>query len=205
MTADARHLPQAGRSPGFPVRSIAAASAASPLDEASNSARVDTRPAEFRTRFEVEHIRIVSRRSFADVRAAMDHLPRFDERLRSLLDRGNAAAVKAELEKIQGDVGLMVFSVATHGDWLAILSGRRNALQYVIGNILVSTQMTQHGLMAGLYAPLRVILYENDAGTATIEYDRPSDLFGQFGVPEITAVARELDETIHRVVVGAAA
>jgi hypothetical protein len=134
----------------------------------------------------------------------MDKLPRFDERLRALLGRGEFAAVKAELEKIQGAVGLTVFSVATHGDWLGILSGRRNAIQYVIGNILVSTRMTQHGLMAGLYAPLRVILYENGAGTATIEYDRPSDLFGQFGVPEITAIARELDGTIHRAMVGAA-
>jgi uncharacterized protein (DUF302 family) len=67
------------------------------------------------------------------------------------------------LKKIQGDAGLVIFSVATHGDWLQILSGGRHAVQYVIGNVLVSTQMTRHELAAGLYAPLRVILYENRA------------------------------------------
>jgi hypothetical protein len=30
-------------------------------------------------------------------------------------------------------------------------------VQYVIGNVLVSTQMTQHELAAGLYAPLRIV------------------------------------------------
>jgi hypothetical protein len=64
--------------------------------------------------------------------------------------------------------------------------------------------MTRHGLMAGLYAPLRVMLYENDAGTATFEYDLPSTLFGQFGNDSITAVAKDLDRTIQRVLLKAA-
>jgi hypothetical protein len=42
--------------------------------------------------------------------------------------------------------------------------------------VLVFTRMTQHKLAAGLYAPLRIMLYENEAGTATFEYDRPSTL-----------------------------
>jgi uncharacterized protein (DUF302 family) len=77
-------------------------------------------------------------------------------------------------------------------------------VQYVIGNVLVSTQMTQHELAAGLYVPLRVILYENNAGTATFEYDRPSTLFGQHGDERVTAVAKELDETIYDALIKAA-
>jgi len=52
------------------------------------------------------------------------------------------------------------------------------AVQYDIGNPLTATRMTQHQLPASFYAPLRVVLYENDAGRATFEYDRPSSLFG---------------------------
>lgn len=156
-------------------------------------------PEVYRTRIEVEHVRIVSAKPYATVLAAMDGVPRFDDRIRELLHYGEFARARAELEKIQGDAGLTIFSVARHGDWLQIVSGPRNAVQYVIGNVLVATKMTQHGLMAGLYAPLRVMFYENDAGTATFEYDLPSTLFGQFGNESITAVARDLDKTIHRI------
>jgi hypothetical protein len=64
--------------------------------------------------------------------------------------------------------------------------------------------MTQHQLPAALYAPLRVVLYENEAGRAVFEYDRPSSLFGQFGDERVTAVGRELDAQLESVLVKAA-
>jgi uncharacterized protein (DUF302 family) len=157
-----------------------------------------------RNNIQVEHIRIDSDKSYGEVRAALEKLPRFDDRIRALLHYGEIARVKAELKKIQGDAGLVIFSVATHGDWLQIRSGTRNAVQYVIGNVLVSTQMTQHELAAGLYAPLRIMLYENKARTATFEYDRPSTLFGQYGNESVTAVAKELDQKIYDALIKAA-
>ncbi len=111
-------------------------------------------------------------------------------RIRALLHYGEIERVAVELNKVQGDAGLVIFSVATHGDWLQIRSGKRNAAQYVIGNILVSSQMTQHELAAGLYAPLRIMLYESKTGTATLEYDQPSTLFGQYGNESVTTVAK---------------
>ena len=59
--------------------------------------------------------------------------------------------------------------------------------------------MTQHRLSPALYAPLRILLYENEAGCAVLEYDRPSSLFGQFGDERVTAVGRELDASLERV------
>jgi uncharacterized protein (DUF302 family) len=130
-----------------------------------------------RDNISVEHIRIVSDKPYDEVRKALEKLPKFDDRIRALLHYGEIERVAVELNKIQGDAGLVIFSVATQGDWLQIRSGKRNAAQYVIGNVLVSSQMTQHELAAGLYAPLKIILYENKAGTATFEYDQPSTLF----------------------------
>jgi uncharacterized protein (DUF302 family) len=163
---------------------------------ATTSVAMSSEPKVSRNNIQVEHIRIDSGKSYGEVRAALEQLPRFDDRIRALLQYGEIARVKAELKKIQGDAGLVIFSVVTHGDWLQILSGKRHAVQYVIGNILVSTQMTRHELAAGLYAPLRIILYENKAGTATFEYDRPSSLFGQYDNESVTAVAKELDQKI---------
>ena len=77
-------------------------------------------------------------------------------------------------------------------------------MQYVIGNVLVSTQMAQRELAAALHAHLRIVVYENESGVATIEYDRPSALFGQFGNERVTAVARDLDEKIQDVLIRAA-
>jgi hypothetical protein len=58
--------------------------------------------------------------------------------------------------------------------------------------------MTRRETPAALYAPLRVVLYENAAGRATYEYERPSTLFGQFGDRQVTAVGRELDAEAER-------
>jgi uncharacterized protein (DUF302 family) len=140
----------------------------------------------------------------AVTRATLERLPHFDGGIRTLLQYGDIAKVKSALREIQGDAGLVVFSVATHGDWLQIICSKRKVVQYVIGNVLVSTQMTQHELAAALYAPLRIVVYENESGAATIEYDRPSALFSQFGNERVTAVALDLDEKIQDVLIRAA-
>ena len=56
--------------------------------------------------------------------------------------------------------------------------------------------MTRHDIRAGLYAPLRLLVYEADDHSTYIEFDKPSSLFGQFDNPEVTVVARSLDEKL---------
>jgi uncharacterized protein (DUF302 family) len=58
--------------------------------------------------------------------------------------------------------------------------------------------MTQHDIRAGLYAPLRVLLYEDDEGKSCVEYDKPSSLLGQFGNAEVTKVAAMLDRKLEQ-------
>jgi hypothetical protein len=71
------------------------------------------------------------------------------------------------------------------------------------GNPLIALQMTQHDIRASLYAPLRVLVYENADGKTCIEYDKPSSLFGQFGNAEVDAVAAMLDRKLEALVAGA--
>jgi hypothetical protein len=61
--------------------------------------------------------------------------------------------------------------------------------------------MTRHNLGAAIYAPLRVVLFETEAGDVVFEYDKPSTLFGQFGDEKITEVARYLDRELEAALV----
>src|SRR6516164_2759454 len=151
---------------------------------------------------QVEHVMIKSRKPFAEVRATLESLvPQLDTLIYVLLQRGESERARTELE---GGPELSIFSSRDHGALLQITGQSRKALQYDIGNPLTASRMTRHQLSASLYAPLRVVLYENEAGHATFEYDRPSSLLGQFGDERVTAVARELDANLERVLVKAA-
>ena len=151
---------------------------------------------------QVEHIKIESWNSFSDVKAALESLvPQRDARIFVLLQYGESDRARKELER---GPELSIFNSRDHGGLLRITGQPRKAVQYDIGNPLTATRMTRHQLPASLYAPLRVVLYENEAGRATFEYDRPSSLFGQFGDERVIAVARELDANLERVLIKAA-
>ncbi len=104
----------------------------------------------------------------------------------------------ARAQKLEYGTPLFIFLKRDHGALLKAQGGARNAIQYEIGNPLTASRMTKHKLPAALYAPLRVVLYENSNGLATFEYDKPSTLFGQFSDPEVDKVARELDQELEQ-------
>ena len=53
---------------------------------------------------------------------------------------------------------------------------------------------------AGFEAPIRIYVYENADGTATVSYAPPSAVFGPYKHPEVTAVASELDPIFKAIV-----
>ena len=57
---------------------------------------------------------------------------------------------------------LSIFEERDHGALLQIVGNIRNAVQYEIGNPLTASKMTRHQLPAALYAPLRVVLFEDE-------------------------------------------
>ena len=160
------------------------------------------KPAMIKQTIIVEHIRIESAKSFADVRAALERsVPHLDPSLVKALDDGDVE--RADREKKEGPE-LSIFQVRDHGALLKIAGKARNALQYDIGNPVTASLMTRHRLSAALYAPIRVVLYENHVGHGVFEYDQPSTTFGQFGDERVTAVARGLDASLERALRGAA-
>ncbi len=97
----------------------------------------------------------------------------------------------------------MLFATHNHGDLLRLAGQKRKAIQYLVGNPLIALQMTQHDLRASLYAPLRVLIYENEVGKTCVEYDKPSSLFGQFGNDSINPTVAKLDRKLEAMVAAA--
>jgi uncharacterized protein (DUF302 family) len=160
------------------------------------------KPSTVRLQIQVQHVRIEVAKPFADVKAALEDLvPPLDPAIPEALRQGDIERAKGALQR---GPELAIFSIRDHGGLLRIAGLERKAVLYEIGNPLTATRMTQHQLPAALYAPLRVILYENEDGHAVFEFDRPSSLFGQFGDERVTAVARELDASLERALAQAA-
>jgi hypothetical protein len=121
---------------------------------------------------------------FADVRSAPEELvPPLDSTIPEASRQGDIGRAK---EALQRGPELAIFGSRDHAGLLRVAGRARRAVQYDIGNPLTATRMTQHQLPASLYAPLRVLLYEDEAGHAVFEYDRSQRVDG----PPLPAIVR---------------
>jgi uncharacterized protein (DUF302 family) len=148
------------------------------------------------TSLAVEHIVIKTMKPYSAVKAGVEKLGRLDDRVLALLTKNDIEALRTALKRIAGEDGLAIHYVALHGDLLALKGERRPLTAYYIGNVLSAVEMTKVNPASGLYAPLRVVVYANAEGGTTMEYDRPSSMFGQFKDPEIDAMAQSLDQRL---------
>jgi uncharacterized protein (DUF302 family) len=148
------------------------------------------------TQLPVEHMVIETTKPYPEVKARIEKLGRFDDSVRTLLAENDIEGLRAALTRIQGEDGLAIHYIALHGDLLALKGTRRPLIVYYIGNVLSAVEMTEVNPAAGLYAPLRVVVYANQQGGTTMEYDRPTSIFGQFNSSAIDAMAQSLDQRL---------
>ena len=174
------------------LASLLVPAAAQAQPQPASAVRVDVQ------RVSIDHIRIASPKPYAAVKAALEAgLKRYDPRIAQMIRDGHVEDARAELERIEAPTGLTILQTLDPGMALALRGQHRNAVQYGIGNVLTATEMTQYRLAAGLYAPIRVLVYEDEAGGTVIEYDRPGSTFGMFGDKQIDAVAARLDDQLQ--------
>jgi uncharacterized protein (DUF302 family) len=150
------------------------------------------------SRFTVKHVRLAADKPFAEVKLAIEaRLGKFDsETYKSLNDGSSPEQIRAKLETMVGTSGFVLFTTHDHGALLRIVDRPRKAIQYIVGNPLFAVEMTRYAIGAALYAPLRVLIYQDDNGKTCIEYDLPSSLFGQFGDEKVNAMAVSLDNKL---------
>jgi uncharacterized protein (DUF302 family) len=151
------------------------------------------------TQVVVEHVTVSSSRPYADVKRDLEgRLGRLDEKIRGLLRDNDVDGLRAAVAQTAGKDGLIIHYVGVHGDWLIMKGKRANVIEYFIGNVLSAVEMTSVNYGSGLYAPLRIVLYENSRGGSTIEYDRPSTQLSQYRSAEIDDMGRSLDERLAK-------
>lgn len=154
------------------------------------------------THVTVEHVTLRSPKTFEAVRSALEaSVPPVDHAYAKLLLDGKVDEARDLLER---QAPLSIFGARDHGGLLLTAGLTRRAVQYDIGNPLTAASMTRHDLSAALYAPIRVLLREDDEGHVAFEYDRPVSTFGQFGNPQVDGVAGKLDELLRAVLTAAA-
>jgi uncharacterized protein (DUF302 family) len=181
----------------FRCKLLAAGIIAAALSTAAYAAdeQTMTQPTVTSRTIAVEHIRIASGRPFAEVRQRLESaVPQLDPSIAEALARGDQERAQAYHDN---GPKLSIFLARDHGALLQIDGAKKNAVQYEIGNPLTASTMTRYRLPAALYAPLRVVLYEDEQGRGIFEYDKPSSLFGQFGDERVTDVGRYLDATLE--------
>jgi hypothetical protein len=100
----------------------------------------------------------------------------------------------------------LVAAAAPHGfliyfkndvDPVVRLAGdRASGVAYLMGNHITMERMYRYQPAVVMYAPLHTVIWGDPEGPAYFTVDKPSDQFGSFGDPRITAVGVELDQKL---------
>jgi uncharacterized protein (DUF302 family) len=147
----------------------------------------------------IDHVTVSSSKPYALVKQDLEsRLGRLDDHIRTLLKQNKVEELRAALQKTAGDDGLVIHYIGLHGDWLVLKGQHKNGTEYFTGNILTAVEMTNVNMAAGLYAPLRIMVYENAQGGTTIEYDKPSTQLSQFHSAQIDVQGRSLDDRLAK-------
>jgi uncharacterized protein (DUF302 family) len=151
------------------------------------------------TQMIVSHVTVSSSKPYAVVKQELEsRLGRLDDNIRTLLKQNKIEELRAAVQKAAGNDGLIIHYIGVHGDWLALKGQRKNGTEYFTGNVLTAVEMTSANMAAGLYAPLRIMVYENAQGGTTIEYDKPSTQLSQFHSAQIDVQGRSLDDRLAK-------
>ena len=101
-----------------------------------------------------------------------------------------------DLAEENAPLGFMIFWQVDVQPLFGLAGDHAQCCEYLMGNHVIAERMFRHDAGALLYAPLRTTIHESPSGQVMFALDRPSDMIGVFGRPEITEVGRELDRKV---------
>ena len=122
------------------------------------------------------------------------------------------AALRASWEQVAqitqpliGPSGFTNFVKMEQGLLLSLTGKPKRITQYSLGNHLIGVHMVEQIPEVGLYAPPRVLVYEDYHGQTFVAYDRLTSLVSQYQNEEVTNIARLVDyklDELARLVTG---
>jgi uncharacterized protein (DUF302 family) len=113
---------------------------------------------------------------------------------------GDWASYEREIQGHVGPGGFMLFASLNHGAWIRKAGIHRGALRVVIGNPLIAITMLRHDVTAGLFAPVELLLTEEDDDRSAVTYVRPSSLMVVESNPPLYEAAVALDTKLAALV-----
>ncbi len=85
-------------------------------------------------------------------------------------------AYEREVQSHVGPSGFMLFATLDHGAWIRKTGIDRKVLRVVIGNPLIAITMLRHDVTAGLFAPVELLITEEQHDRSSLTYVVPSSL-----------------------------
>ena len=110
------------------------------------------------------------------------------------------ASYEQEVQRHVGPGGFMLFASFNHGAWIKKAGIDREALRVVIGNPLIAITMLRHDVTAGLFAPVELLITQEDDDRSAVTYVRPSSLMVIESNPPLYEAAVALDTKLAALV-----
>lgn len=152
--------------------------------------------------FTIDHVVVQSNRSYEQVIAALEErvgLPANWEVLPRQLAAMNISweQVAERTQALIGTSGFTTFVKMEQGVLLSLTGKPKRITQYSLGNHLIGVLMIEQVAEVGLYAPPRLLVYEDYEGRTFIAYDKLVSLVSQYQNEEVTNVARLVDQKLE--------
>ena len=101
------------------------------------------------------------------------------------------------IEASLGEKSFIIFSTVEHTPLLAVSGTTSKAIQYMAGNPLFAVQMSRFLPEVALYAPLRFVVYQDEAGQTFVAYDNLVSQVTQYQHEGITEVAQGVQHNLR--------
>jgi len=158
------------------------------------------------TSIAIDHVVVESKKPYEAVKATLEQrlglFGNTEDFGRQLPAKAAWGDIVRAIEQRLGPSGFAIFSKVEQGQLLDLAGKRGKSVQYAIGNPLLAIQMIEHAPEVGLYAPLRLVVYET-RGKTFLAYDRFGSLLAQYGYPEIARVAQAVEQSLEALIADA--
>ena len=130
-------------------------------------------------------ITIRSKKSFTEVTDALESLFKMVDlpRLADMTAAGDQAGIQAYFADLVGDHEFSIFFKLDQGSTQRLAGIPVDCRFYLIGNAVIVNGLFRYGPTAGLGAPVRVCISQNEGEDVRIDVDEPTAFFSQF--PEL--------------------
>lgn len=119
-----------------------------------------------------------------------------DNGLVTITASGSFTDIVAKFKKMVAKNGMMVLGEINQGKILSMTGLKINAVSLFVGNPTIGNKAFSANPGIGVAIPVRVSIFENEAGKVYVSYVKPSKQFAPFQNKQITMIGQKMDEKL---------